>query len=305
MGGQVFSYPRFACLHISRYARNYVAMLLTIYAYHVAAMETRVRIPFGRYFSLRKLSLVGISGLAAGVLLNSCTENDPQSHPITASDPITTSALNDPLMSDPDLVSQNLSDSAYSYSVGAPLPVFKEKQGSAIDAHQDALMQLGGLGKVITPPQPVGDLTISESEALDALGRLTRLGVSESCLGSGLFSAQWMAKLRAGLALYPRAQIREAVGANGDGCNYLAGIYRTRAATDDILAFHYTMAVRAKYRLTHTSADRWHSLEGKGPGGHLEITVHTRTDGLNEVGLAWRGGASPPNTMAETSRGQS
>lgn len=220
---------------------------------------------------------------AAG--LSAC-ERDPEPVDPTELDPMVQRALNDPIMIDPDLASQNMANSALAFQVGQPLPLDEAGQAAIIAAREDALMLVGGSSglKPLPEAQPSGGLT--GAEALNSIGRAQRLAPISACTKAARFSAIWAARLPEPLAIYPRGSTREAIGADSAGCRLRAVIYLTPVPRDEVIAFHYTRAIDSGMPSEHSTGQGWSLLSGRKGGLRYEIAVRSLPSGQSEVSIA-------------------
>ena len=134
-------------------------------------------------------TLAGIIGLA------SCS--DPQmdesySSGALAKDPILARALNDPLMTDPDLASRNQSNALIAFHDSQPLPAFAATEGAASKAREAARLQLLNGGQVETLPAAIEDKdAVSLAGFTNAGDMIDAVGSRTDCIESMDASLLW------------------------------------------------------------------------------------------------------------------
>ncbi|MGB3753578.1 MAG: hypothetical protein WA954_06740 [Parerythrobacter sp.] len=225
-----------------------------------------------------------VSCVLAAVAISGCSDAAPAPG-TTDADPVVQRALNDPLMIDPDLSSQNLANAALSFEIGHPVPPENADASAALAAREAALKLLKGA----TPDlQPVADNAAApgDAEALNVLGRLKRLGIAEKCLAGARFSALWVTRLPDGLEPYPRASVKEAAGTDAGGCEVRGVIYLSPVSIEDIIAFHAARASDAGFATEYRIGEGWHLLSAEAERARFEIAGRTLAGGLSEVSIA-------------------
>lgn len=210
-------------------------------------------------------------------------------------DPVVARALNAPLLTDPDLASQNRGDSAV--DAGEPpvaeIPPDKRTPEEAATARA-AAQQLAGQpnGALPEPPPPGGSDAASPALSAGSAAVLarTQLGISEPCAASIGYSAIWGARMPADLPVYPRAHLLEGAGTDGAGCSVRVLRFITPVGTQDVTAFYHAMASKAGYRLERRTAGSDDVLAGRKPGARMGLWVRRRADGMTEADLGISGG---------------
>ncbi len=222
--------------------------------------------------------------LLASVAIGGCSDAAPAPETRDA-DPVVQRALNDPLMIDPDLSSQNLANAALSFEIGHPVPPENADAPAALAAREAALDLLKGAAPDL---QPVADdaAVPSDAEALNALGRLKRLDIAENCLAGARFSALWVTRLPDGLEPYPRGSVKEAAGTDEAACEVRSVIYLSPVGIEDVIAFHAARASDAEFAVEYRTGEGWHLLSGKTANARFEIAGRTLAGGLSEVSIA-------------------
>ncbi len=222
--------------------------------------------------------------LLASFAIGGCSDAAPAPDTPDA-DPVVQRALNDPLMIDPDLSSQNLANAALSFEIGHPVPPENADAPAALAAREAALELLKGAAPDL---QPVADdaAAPADAEALNVLGRLKRLDIAEKCLAGARFSALWATRLPNGLEPYPRASVKEAAGTDAGACEVRGVIYLSPVGIEDIIAFHAARASDAEFAVEYRVAKGWHLLSAEAENARFEIAGRTLAGGLSEVSIA-------------------
>lgn len=204
----------------------------------------------------------------------------------TELDPMVQRALNDPIMVDPDLVSQNMANSALSFEVGQPLPLDDTGQAATIAAREDALMLVGGSSGLRPLPEAKSTDGLTAAEALNSIGRAQRLAPTTACAKAARFSAIWAARLPEPLAIYPRGSTREAIGTDGAGCRLRSVIYLTPVPADEVIAFHYTRSIDAGLPSQFSTGQGWSLIAGRKGKLRYEIAARSLPSGQSEVSIS-------------------
>ncbi|MGN6498053.1 MAG: hypothetical protein ACTHK5_12075 [Tsuneonella sp.] len=204
-------------------------------------------------------------------------------------DPAVEQALNDHLMSDPDLASENEGNAALTVisDHSLPLPAFPE--GAAEDARVQAAELVGGSDKLLPPPAAQalpGELGDSSTAAELAAG----LPGAGHCSVPLTTTATWAARMPAPWALYPGSGVTEAAGADAASCQVRVVRFLTPVTASDVLAFYTALARAARIGVRHRAAGEVHILEGARAGSAFRLIVRPHGAGLVEGTLALREG---------------
>lgn len=221
--------------------------------------------------------------LAPLVLLAACSgaeEGNDQPR-----DPVAAAALDDPLMTDPDLTGPNQGNAALHGGLpDGAVPPFKRSAEEIAAAKLDAERLLGR--PIPAAPEPTGS-----TEAARLAGAATMQAVAEAsglggdCAGKLAYSAIWAARLPRPLPLYPRGHTLVAGGNDAAGCKLRAVRYVTPVEPRDVIAFYHASASAAKLPATRNREGDDEVLSGKG----YALFVRKRSDGLSEVDLVTSG----------------
>lgn len=199
-------------------------------------------------------------------------------------------ALGDPIMTDPDLVTQNGAYSAIAVSgpVRSALPPI-DRGDAAIGAARDEASSLMG-GTIPPVPAPLsGDLK-AYREAVTAAQMVGAAKVANSgCIQNIAYTARWAAMLSPPLQVYPRGAVEEAAGTDAGGCALRMVHFKTPAALDDVLAFHNARLRAAGYPVEHIADGADHVLRGRKGAASYVIYIRQGKDGLTAADIVVSG----------------
>lgn len=225
--------------------------------------------------------------LAALVLLTGCGEDPKRPDRRLDRDPEVAAALNDPIMADPDLVSQNRDNSVLQGGgpPSAAIPPDRIGREEVEAARAEALRQIGGRFAALPPERPArpqsplaGQLTARAiAQALPQL--------SAGCLQGFAYGFSHAARMPAALPLYPRSHARQAAGSDSTACRLRVVAYVTPAPPLDVLSFHTTTAAKAGAAMTYAEDGSDKVIEGKAKGLAFAVVVRPPAAGLTEVVL--------------------
>ena len=228
--------------------------------------------------------------LPALLALAACSAAEKPADVNAERDPAAAAALNDPIMVDPDLVSQNRGNSAL--SGGGPaqgdLPDFVRTPEAADAARAAAQAAVGG--SIITAPAP--SATIRQSRLAGAL-TAQALAQASGLAGSGCgdqfeYSAAWAARLPAALQVYPRGHTIMAGGTSATRCHLAVVRFVTPVEVTDVVDFYYTSARAAKMGAEHRREGSDDVVAGAYGNFGYAVYARKRADGLTEVDLVAR-----------------
>ena len=244
-------------------------------------MAQRVRL---EYRPLVNRLLILVLPLAA---LAGCNRGDPLAGPQAERDPAAAAALNDPIMADPDLASQNRGNSAL--SGGGPaqgdLPAFSRTAEEATAARTAAAALLGG--KLIAAPPPASTGTASRlAGALTLPVLLTASGIgSPACAAALSFTMGWAARLPTAVPIYPRGHVIMAAGSNASACQVRALRYVTPVEPGEVADFAFASAAAGKLAPVHRREGADVVISGGTGAQQFAVYARKRADGLSEVDL--------------------
>ncbi|MEE4316689.1 MAG: hypothetical protein V2I74_06875 [Erythrobacter sp.] len=214
-------------------------------------------------------------------------EEDGTSDPL-ATDPLVARALHDPLMSDPDLSARNEANALLGFAADSGLPLIPATPEAAQAAREAGRLELLEQGEIPPLPAPVaasGSIPGAEANAADLLAALD---APEACLPDLSDDFAWAADLPEVAAIMPHGMVMRAAGARRGGCNLRLISYRTPAAAQDVLQYHFTRAVRAGLRPEyHSGPDSAIVARGR-QGAVLVVVARPSATGHNAVDLLVR-----------------
>jgi len=229
--------------------------------------------------------------LVAAAVLGGCGSKQEQARQREV-DPEMAAALQDPIMTDPDLSGQNRRGAALAGGGAAMATVPLEDIGDEIGnaARAEALALAGGSLKPLPPP-----LAPQSPEAIPVPGETAMLtarrvlGAGDPCLGKVDFTMAWAARLPEPFPVYPRGHVQDAAGSDRDGCHLRVINYRVAVLPGDVLGFYYTRALRAGFATSQRVAGDARMLSGaKGAARYAVIVRPAAESGLTEVDLITR-----------------
>lgn len=233
-----------------------------------------------------------LSPACAALLLAGCGGNARNDAPAPPpEDAAILDALADPLMTDPELASQNQADAAIAVSgpVGAALPPI-DRGPEAIDAARDAAAALAG--KALPPvPEPTAASLADLREALTAAQMALAAKVPGSgCARRAEYSARWAALLPDALQVYPRGAVEEAAGIDAPGCRLRVVHFRTPVPLAEVLGFYHARLRAGGYTAAHEAEGAEHALRGRKGAADYVIYLRKGAEGLTAADIVIGGG---------------
>jgi len=208
---------------------------------------------------------------------------------LIAADPVVARALNDPLMSDPDLASRNEANAAIGVADGDALPAMAGDPAAARTARDAARLELLEDGPIPNLPRP---RKTARGQALGPMASagdlITALGAPSGCAARLREDFAFAADLPPVAAILPRGMVVQAGGADVSPCRIRIIRYHTAAAIEDVLQYHYARALRAGLKPARY-AEPEDIIAAKGARGET-LVVHVRPamHGLTGVDLLYR-----------------
>jgi hypothetical protein len=208
---------------------------------------------------------------------------------LIAADPVIARALNDPLMSDPDLASRNEANAAIGYADSSALPVLPVTPRAAQAARDAARLELLEGGAIPDLPDPrVAPRGKRLGPMASAGDLLAALGAPADCAKRLKQDFAYAAALPAPSAIMPMGMVVQAGGADSAGCRIRIIRYHTAAAPQDVLQYHYIRAARAGLKpARYATPDDIIAATGK-TGEALVVHVRPAANGLTGVDLLYR-----------------
>lgn len=232
--------------------------------------------------------------LCASVMLASCSDEQAEGDARFAveSDPAFKGALEEQIMTDQDLISQNRANNAATFGPqDGSLPTLDIGPSAMTTARAEAIDMLGGSSamreapeaKLVSEPLPVG-------VELSALVRAAASGeAGANCAGSAEFGAAWAAKMPEAFPVYPRAAVQEAAGSDAQNCRLRVVNFLTPVAMKDVVNFYYSSALAADYSAEHIEQGGDDIIGGVKGGASYVVYARTLAGGVTEVDLVTNG----------------
>ena len=198
-------------------------------------------------------------------------------------DPAVEQALDDPLMTDPDLSSRNEGAAALTVKVDGALPVLETSPEAVAAARAEAAALLGK-DAIGSAPEPSGSIAPLAADHNPA-DHLALLANKTACKAVLRDSTIWAAKLPAALPVYPRGSTLAATGGDGKGCRVAAVVFATAVPLDEIVAFYWQRARTAGLAPAVLTAGQTTAVQGQGKGVAFDLRAH-EADGRTLVELA-------------------
>jgi hypothetical protein len=230
---------------------------------------------------IRPLFAVALSALS----LAACDSGEPPHGAET--DPAIAAALDEPLMTDPELAGDR------GAAVGVvdsriALPPEDRSPEAIASARKVALEQAGGALQALPRagkggPGPLGVNLLTAAQVARASGL-----ASAACVASLEYSNGWAARLPPAIAIYPHAAVQEAAGTDSGTCALRVVHFVTPVPRDEVVAYTLTMARKAGFGADFRRDGGDAVLGGKKGGAAYAFYARTR-DGLTEADLVVAG----------------
>lgn len=226
-----------------------------------------------------------LSGTCAALLLAGCGGAAKDAARAKPDDPAVIEALADPIMTDPELASQNDAHAAIvvTGADSAALPPI-ETGDDAVDAARDDTARLLGGRPPAAPDAGTADLTPYREAVTAAQMAVAARVPGSDCAARMSYTARWAAMLPEPLSVYPRGAVDEAAGSDG-GCRLRVVHFRTPVAVDDVLAFYHARLRAAGFAVEHGRDDAEHLLRARKGGVSYVVYLRGGEDGLTAADL--------------------
>lgn len=191
--------------------------------------------------------------IAPVALLAACGGGADEAQETDTIDPASEQALNDGLMTDPDLAGQNEANAALSGTGNAAIPEIDKSQRAVEAARNRAAQMVGGSANL--KPAPTATTLAANAPDTAAMVAAARAAVKPdgaNCAASAEYGSAWAAKLPSAFPVYPRGNTQEAAGTDEGDCALRIVSFFTPVALDDVLAFYSTRARDAGFNVEHT-----------------------------------------------------
>jgi hypothetical protein len=220
--------------------------------------------------------------------LAACGKGAPAPEVAEERDPAIVAALADPIMTDPDLASQNRGNAAIALDSFAAVPLDASSPEAIAAAKADASRLTGGLIK--TAPDPSGPNPSGEAKPFPPAVTAGQVAAAlmanpAGCVEGLRYGYAWAAGLRPDLPIYPRGHVQEAAG--NPACGLRTVVFTTPVEASAVIDFYFTRASGAGYSAARRRAGEVEVLSGAKGGAAYLVRVGS-AGGLSQVELAVR-----------------
>ena len=204
-------------------------------------------------------------------------------------DPLVARALNDPIMTDPDLVHRNQAFAALTIRHDHALPPLIATSDNAEAAREAARRELLETGAIAELPVASG---ASGGEALapgmTAQDIIKATGAPSACSAVIEEGIVWAARMPEPASVMPHGMTMQAAGADTSGCTIRIVRYITPVDVEDALSYHNTRAERAGMTVQRLR-DPEAILDAERGSQHLKVYARPGLNGTSAVDLVyWR-----------------
>jgi hypothetical protein len=213
-------------------------------------------------------------------LLAACGDKSAPEAPAPR-DPQVAQALDDPLLTDPDLASRNEAAAALTVESDGSLPLLPATPEAIAAARAEAAALVGGADRLVAPPAAAGAAKAVGDDAPEA--HLAAVAGGTHCASGLDRSTIWAARLPAALPVYPRGATIAGAGSDAPGCKARVVAFTTPVPLDEVLAFYWTRA--AALGPSHRMRGDEHAVVGAGQGLAFDLRARSQ-DGGTLVRLA-------------------
>lgn len=218
-------------------------------------------------------------------VLAACDGERPESV-LDEIDPAVIAAINDQILTDPDLSRQNEGNAALTGGIDHALPLVNDSPRAIDAAREEARALVGGRDRFGRLP-PVGErqAEIPLESRITVTARAAYAGATQACVRSLDRGFIWAARVPAAFPVYPRGATQEAAGSDAAGCALRAVNFRTPVPLEEVLAFYHTRALDAGFTSTLATAGDESVLRGEHEGAFFALYARTGASGLTEADL--------------------
>jgi hypothetical protein len=220
-------------------------------------------------------------------LLGACSD-EPARVAKEQRDPAIVRALNDPLMTDPDLSSRNEGAAAITVVTDTGLPVLAPTPEDAAAARAEAAKLVGGADKLAALPAAATTIRPLPGSGGPA-EHLSTLLTDPKCRSGLRESALWAASMPAALPIYPRGALERGAGRDEQDCHVRALAFTVPVTVADVMAFYRRRATMAGMTAVHGNDGAGEVLRGTGEGMAYDIRARALGEGaLVKLAVALR-----------------
>lgn len=202
-------------------------------------------------------------------------------------DPQVAQALDDPLMTDPDLSGGNEAAAALTVESDFSLPVLPVTPEAAAAARAEAAQMVGGIANLA--PLPPASERLAPLVGDGPAAHLAVLNTRPGCRSVLRSSAIWAARFPNALPIVPRGAVELAAGSDAAGCRVRIVTYSTPLAPDEVLAFYAARARSGRLSAIRYADGAGAALRGTGDGIVYDARVAAAGEGSSvRLGVALR-----------------
>jgi hypothetical protein len=219
-------------------------------------------------------------------LLAACSDEPEEAEATGDLDPASEQALNDDLMTDPDLAGSSEGNAALSGSGDRSLPNINRTPEAIAAARTRAAELVGGADALRAVPAP-RDLGAAQP-VTPAMQKAAQAAVSPggtNCESRVEYTTAWAAKLPGTFPVYPRGNTQEAAGTDEGGCALRVVSFLTPVPLNDVLAFYHTRALANGYSAEHVKAGGDNILSGTSGENAFVVYGRRLPSGVTEIDL--------------------
>ena len=224
-------------------------------------------------------SLLTLATLPVLMLAGCGSSEDKAGRTPGNADPAFSNAVADPIMDDPELTGQNEAATAGILSgMDTILPSENNTAEEIAAAKSEALAMTGNGGGKHALPEAAG-----RAEGVPALVGLTaaaRAAVISSAAQVD-YTMMWAARLPDAFPVYPRGNVQEAAGADGNGCALRSVRFTTPVTVADVMDFYHARALAGGYSVTLARRQDGDTLAGV--KGQLSYVIRARRTGTGRA----------------------
>ncbi|MBC2670409.1 hypothetical protein ACFOON_09405 [Novosphingobium piscinae] len=219
------------------------------------------------------------SALALVGAVAACGHEPPAPPP--PRDPVIAAVLNDPLMTDPDLLGQAQPGAVFTLNgpAAVPIPLIDRSTKELTAIRVEATRSLGGAAETLPEPAaavfPPADATLAQT----ASHLLAALRGAPGCAAGLGYGAGWGAQLPAAVPIIPRGHLLDGAGREAPGCRLRAVTFLTPLPADEALAFYWTRARQAGFDPRYERSDPRARILGGAAGRGFLALVEGRDEG--------------------------
>ncbi|WP_379547450.1 hypothetical protein ACFCW2_00850 [Qipengyuania sp. DSG2-2] len=229
--------------------------------------------------------------LALPVLLAGCGDSGEGAFLPPERDPIAVQAVNDQIMTDPDLSARNEANAALTTSTDHSIPPVVGTREAISSAQQEALELIKGTGAIPALPDDIeeGDaLNVEAGIGLQGMAALTP--EFAPCAGGLGYTARWAAEWPAIMPIYPRANLRESAGNTAGGCALRSASLLTPVAYKDVAAFYLEKARTEGLRASIRQLGPAYVVSAAGRGVEARVYIAPTAYGQTRLDIVLQGG---------------